>query len=81
MPLAISLLAVAFICSFSTLKLAMNDIPMGTAYATWSGIGTANRMTSHFFLVREISFNITTPTTSNSPAINKIIHAIREADG
>jgi len=35
------LLAIAFICSFSTLKLAMNDIPMGTAYAIWSGIGTA----------------------------------------
>lgn len=25
------LLAVAFVCSFSTLKVAMNDIPMGTA--------------------------------------------------
>ena len=34
------LLAVAFVCSFSTLKVAMNDIPMGTAYAIWSGIGT-----------------------------------------
>lgn len=34
------LLAVDFICSFSTLKLAMNTIPMGTAYAIWSGIGT-----------------------------------------
>ncbi|WP_394523970.1 DMT family transporter [Staphylococcus xylosus] len=34
------LLAVAFICSFSTLKVAMNDIQMGTAYAIWSGIGT-----------------------------------------
>ncbi|PTK93813.1 DMT family transporter [Staphylococcus gallinarum] len=34
------LLAIAFICSFSTLKLAMNTIPMGTAYAIWSGIGT-----------------------------------------
>lgn len=34
------LLAIAFICSFSTLKVAMNDIPMGTAYAIWSGIGT-----------------------------------------
>lgn len=36
----IVLLAIAFICSFSTLKVAMNDIPMGTAYAIWSGIGT-----------------------------------------
>ncbi|MEK4561177.1 multidrug efflux SMR transporter [Staphylococcus sp. FSL K6-3157] len=36
----VALLAIAFICSFSTLKVAMNDIPMGTAYAIWSGIGT-----------------------------------------
>lgn len=36
----IVLLAIAFICSFSTLKLAMTSIPMGTAYAIWSGIGT-----------------------------------------
>ncbi|WP_437272497.1 DMT family transporter [Staphylococcus succinus] len=36
----VALLAVAFICSFSTLKVAMNDIPMGTSYAIWSGIGT-----------------------------------------
>ncbi|WP_251517873.1 MULTISPECIES: DMT family transporter [Staphylococcus] len=35
------LLAITFICSFTTLKIAMNDIPMGTAYAIWSGIGTA----------------------------------------
>ncbi|WP_436957446.1 DMT family transporter [Staphylococcus sp. AS1337] len=34
------LLAVAFVCSFSTLKVAMDDISMGTAYAIWSGIGT-----------------------------------------
>ena len=32
------LLGLAFILSFSTLKLAMHDIPMGTA---WTGIGTA----------------------------------------
>lgn len=35
------LLALAFICSFSILKLAMHDIPMGTAYAIWTGIGSA----------------------------------------
>ncbi|GAA6817051.1 QacE family quaternary ammonium compound efflux SMR transporter [Staphylococcus sp. 18_1_E_LY] len=33
-------LAIAFICSFSTLKIAMLQIPMGTAYSVWSGIGT-----------------------------------------
>ncbi|SUM69251.1 SMR-type multidrug efflux transporter [Staphylococcus saccharolyticus] len=35
------LLGLAFILSFSTLKFAMSDIPMGTAYAIWTGIGTA----------------------------------------
>ena len=37
----ILLIGIAFICSFSTLKLSMIDIPMGTAYAIWTGIGTA----------------------------------------
>ena len=35
------LLGLAFILSFSTLKFAMYDIPIGTAYAIWTGIGTA----------------------------------------
>lgn len=35
------LLGITFILSFSTLKLAMHNIPMGTAYAIWTGIGTA----------------------------------------
>ena len=39
--LFIILLGLAFILSFSTLKLAMHEIPMGTAYAIWTGIGTA----------------------------------------
>lgn len=34
-------LGLAFILSFSTLKFAMVSIPMGTAYAIWTGIGTA----------------------------------------
>ncbi|GEP85134.1 sugE protein [Staphylococcus piscifermentans] len=33
-------LGIAFIFSFSILSLAMKDIPMGTAYAIWTGIGT-----------------------------------------
>ncbi|MDQ7113044.1 SMR family transporter [Staphylococcus simulans] len=36
----IVLLGIAFIFSFSILSLAMNSIPMGTAYAIWTGIGT-----------------------------------------
>ena len=35
------ILGLAFILSFSTLKFAMVSIPMGTAYAIWTGIGTA----------------------------------------
>jgi paired small multidrug resistance pump len=34
-------LAVAFGTSFSLLSYAMTVIPMGTAYAIWTGIGTA----------------------------------------
>lgn len=30
-----------FTFSFLLLSLAMRDIPMGTAYAVWTGIGTA----------------------------------------
>ena len=37
----IVLMAITFIFSFSFLKLAMTTIPMGTAYAIWTGIGTA----------------------------------------
>lgn len=33
--------ALTFIFSFSTLKLSMQTISMGTAYAIWTGIGTA----------------------------------------
>lgn len=35
------LLVVAFALSFLLLSLAMNTIPMGTAYAVWTSIGTA----------------------------------------
>ncbi|WP_028562929.1 DMT family transporter [Paenibacillus pinihumi] len=37
---AIALLIVSFVCSFSLLSYAMVSIPMGTAYAIWTGIGT-----------------------------------------
>ncbi|MFD2613622.1 DMT family transporter [Paenibacillus gansuensis] len=35
------LLAACFACSFVLLWVAMNSIPMGTAYAVWTGIGAA----------------------------------------
>lgn len=31
----------SFACSFILLTFALNSIPMGTAYAIWTGIGTA----------------------------------------
>jgi paired small multidrug resistance pump len=39
--LAYLTLAGGFISSFLLLSQAMNDLPMGTAYAVWTGIGTA----------------------------------------
>lgn len=35
------MLIVSFTISFFFLSLAMKSIPMGTAYAIWTGIGTA----------------------------------------
>lgn len=32
--------AVGLACSFTFLSLAMQSLPMGTAYAIWTGIGT-----------------------------------------
>ncbi|MFJ5963694.1 DMT family transporter [Bacillus sp. NPDC093026] len=37
----ILLIAAGFSLSFFMLSLAMNTIPMGTAYAIWTGIGAA----------------------------------------
>ncbi|QJC50511.1 multidrug efflux SMR transporter [Paenibacillus albicereus] len=36
-----ALLAAGFLLSFLLLSLAMRDLPMGTAYAVWTGIGAA----------------------------------------
>ncbi|MEG7282091.1 DMT family transporter [Bacillus sp. 0909A] len=35
------LIIIGFAASFSLLSFAMETIPMGTAYAVWTGIGTA----------------------------------------
>ncbi|OXM14858.1 DMT family transporter [Paenibacillus herberti] len=35
------LMAFAFISSFLLLSLGMRDLPMGTAYAVWTGIGAS----------------------------------------
>ncbi|MER5335368.1 multidrug efflux SMR transporter [Micromonospora sp. NPDC002717] len=34
-------LAVAYLAAFGMLSLAVRDIPVGVAYAMWSGLGTA----------------------------------------
>ncbi|MBB5828847.1 DMT family transporter [Micromonospora carbonacea] len=34
-------LAVAYLAAFGLLSLAVRDIPVGVAYAMWSGLGTA----------------------------------------
>ncbi|MEU5948098.1 multidrug efflux SMR transporter [Micromonospora sp. NPDC047465] len=34
-------LAVAYLAAFGMLSLAVRDIPVGVAYALWSGLGTA----------------------------------------
>ncbi|EHJ07862.1 DMT family transporter [Staphylococcus simiae] len=51
--LYIVLIAIAFVFSFSTLKMAMNTIPMGTAYAIWTGIGTAGGTIIGMLIYRE----------------------------
>lgn len=39
--LALLYLIAAFGLSFSLLSIALSELPMGTAYAVWTGIGTA----------------------------------------
>lgn len=38
---SVALMIAAFGASFSFLALAMTNIPMGVAYATWTGIGAS----------------------------------------
>ncbi len=38
-PLETALMVVAMIASFWLLSLAMKELPLGTAYAIWTGIG------------------------------------------
>lgn len=47
------LLIVSFAASFSLLSYAMTEIPMGTAYAIWTGIGTVGSAVTGMFLFGE----------------------------
>ncbi|UHA75617.1 DMT family transporter [Paenibacillus sp. 481] len=45
--------ALAFGTSFTLLSMAMDSIPMGTAYAIWTGIGTAGSTLLGMFVFGE----------------------------
>ncbi|RUT33335.1 multidrug efflux SMR transporter [Paenibacillus zeisoli] len=47
------LLGIGFLCSFSLLSFAMITLPMGTAYAVWTGIGTVGSALVGMFLYKE----------------------------
>lgn len=50
---AYALLIISFVISFSLLSFAMNTLPMGTAYAVWTGIGTVGSTLVGMFLFGE----------------------------
>ncbi len=52
-PLASSLTIVAMIASMYLLALAARKIPIGTAYAVWTGIGAAGAFVFGIWLFRE----------------------------
>ncbi len=49
----VALFAVAAIGSFSLLASAMKTIPLGTAYAVWTGIGAAGTAVAGMYLFGE----------------------------
>lgn len=49
-----SIITVAgMVASFYFLSLALKDLPLGTAYAIWTGIGTVGTLILGIFLFRE----------------------------
>ena len=54
----IVLVAVGYGLSFFLLALALRQIPLGVAYAIWSGLGTAGAVVAGILLWRE-SLNLT----------------------
>ncbi|MDN4609222.1 DMT family transporter [Sporosarcina highlanderae] len=47
------LIVVTFSVGFYFLSLAMRDIPMGTAYAIWTGLGAAGAVLMGVFFFKE----------------------------
>jgi quaternary ammonium compound-resistance protein SugE len=50
-PLPIAIFLISVLASFALLALAARQIPIGTAYAVWSGIGVAGAARSAFFFI------------------------------
>lgn len=48
-----ALMAGGFILSLGLLSIAMKSIPMGTAYAVWTGMGTVGSTLAGMFLYNE----------------------------
>ena len=44
---------VAMVISFWLLSIAMNELPLGTAYAVWTGIGAAGAFAVGIFILGE----------------------------
>ncbi|KYG26737.1 multidrug efflux SMR transporter [Priestia filamentosa] len=51
--LSLLMLIASFALSFTMLSLAMRDLPMGTAYAIWTGIGTVGATLVGMFVYKE----------------------------
>ena len=49
----LSILVLSFTFGFVFLALAMNDIPLGTAYAVWTGLGATGAVLMGIIFFRE----------------------------
>ena len=52
-PLATALTVIAMVASIGLLGLAARDLPIGTAYAVWTGIGAVGTVVVGIFLLGE----------------------------
>ena len=52
-PIPVVIFAVCAIASFVLLNLALRDLPVGTAYAVWTGIGAVGTVILGIFLFHE----------------------------
>lgn len=52
-PIPSAVTIIAMIASFALLSVAMRSLPMGTAYAIWTGIGAVGAFIAGIFLFSE----------------------------